>query len=580
MPLIRWASADVVPKHTPSAPVAASSSSGALVERRGLSPSQTQFVEDVLRRGGALLEEARQPPPADLGLKSDEHARLDASAAAARRRRRPAAGDRVDVDAHAFGTFFSGDRLARMMQPHGRDVEFRRAQLRADWSALHQAADALKDEPLSGHFHPAARQVERLAQTFLQHAASHRARDGQDADRLDVATSQVKSMLVLVRQSMQQHLDAALRDQVAAQPSLRAEARQQHALMLSQRFGAVAAPGGSSDVELIRNADRRIAYAFKPVAGESNQTLIPPGGGAMREALCAAAGREVLRQTGLDLGFPEVTLAVMSGHVGALVDGLPGECLDPEALMARVDRESISPQTHLELKVRGDEVATCLAPVELQKVLLANLLTGNLDVKWGNVMVDPAGRCRPFDGGTAFPTAAQMAMSVALGVQPSAMGYLPFSVSPAAASVEMNRGLVEAVLRIDPQAYAAALQDARSDLLKSMDGLARRDRSGTSIDTPRLLTEADVQRGVASLRLVQDVLRSAPRMTMNAFARQFSQRAATLTSATELEALQRLQKADPRLARKDRAAFVARFEQACAATQPVRLSERPTEIRG
>ncbi len=531
--------------------------------RHGLTESEAEFIHTLLERDPPrhpLSTGPATPPIPRLNLTDRELALLDATGSAAAGSRRTRSAPRIEVPHHAFAERMTTPRLTHVATRAADAPQFVGTPLHGQFEAVIRAGKRLREEDFTPEFHRAARSVEQQALEFLRQAAV-RPSHLRNVPEIDLAVGQVKAMVVYVRESLQQQLDSLLAQQIRAAPAARAHARQQHALMLSQYFPTAQAAGGSSNVELFRRSDKSIAYAFKGAFGESELVLVRPGGGTLREALCDAAGQEIQRQTGLDLGFPGASLAFMNGRAGALLDGLPGECLDPEALMTRT---SMSPQECADTQRRGDATAARIAPVELQKVLLANLATGNLDVKWGNLMVDGAGRCRPLDGGASFPTAAALAQATAQGVSPGLLGLLPFSNQPGASDSPMDPELTAAMLRIDPDRYAQALQTARADLSSEMKKLVVGERSRQSFDVDRLLTESDVARGVASLRLLQQILRESPTLTMGEFAEAFAQRLETLTTPIERQAYEQLRQAEPRLARSDRTEFLRRHEQACA----------------
>lgn len=563
MPLIRWSPAPAHPRPESPIELQAKASAGLPIRRQGLTEGETEFIHILLARdrsSSKTPDDRPSSPPPRLNLTRHERALLDATGSAAAGNRRPRNEPRVDLPHHAFAERMATPRLTHVAARAVDAPRFVGTPLHGQFEAVIQAGKRLREEDFSPDFHRAARSVEHLAQDFLRQAAV-RPSHLRNIPEIDLAVGQVKSMLVYVRESLQQQLDLLLAQQIRTDPAIRAEARQQHAVMMSQYFNATQAAGGSSSVELFRRADKSIAYAFKTASGESDSVLVAPGGGALREAMCAVAGREIQRQTGLDLGFPDASLAFIAGRAGALVDGLPGECLDPDAL---ITRSALSPQECVDTQIRGDAIAGRIAPAQLQKVLLANLATGNLDVKWGNVIVDDAGHCRPLDGGASFPTAAAIARAATSGVSPGLLGLLPFSTDPGASASPMDPELTAAMLRVDPDRYAAALQSARTELTAKMKDLVSGERSRQSFDVDRLLTEADIARGVASLRLMQQILRESPQLTMGEFADAFGSRLETLSTPIERQTYEQLHQAEPRLARRDRAEFLRRHEQACA----------------
>ncbi|MBV8503093.1 MAG: hypothetical protein JO006_15430 [Paucibacter sp.] len=282
----------------------------------------------------------------------------------------------------------------------------------------------------------------------------------KDKDKPDKVTER---KLELARQMRDQAL-ALLHD-------LRDEERERdekqlggYAQSLIKDHGFSSPSGGTSEVHLVKDGHGGIAYAFKTVQGESTQSGLQPGGGAVREALSSTLAQEIMAQTGLDFGFPKVQIVSMDvptrkrpqggAELGALVEGLKGDVvLGPEGQAQKnMDlneemSEYASKRTKLkktinerkqagkdasaeeaEVRAINDEMAKLedklaelpekferlntmareLPAKDLQKIALCFMMSANCDLKWENMMIDrdPKGRvtARPFDGGAAFMT--------------------------------------------------------------------------------------------------------------------------------------------------------------------------------
>jgi hypothetical protein len=161
------------------------------------------------------------------------------------------------------------------------------------------------------------------------------------------------------------------------------------------RTGKISRPsGGTSEVIVLKNGQDKTQFAFKSAKGESSMMGLPPGGGAMREAVTSKLMDAVLAQTGFDFGFPKATIATIEGKTGALIEGINGREL-PAA-------DKIKPDEVEEIAAFQNGVPG----KELQKTVMAGLMTGNfLDLKWDNVFWEGEGanaKARPFDAGAAF----------------------------------------------------------------------------------------------------------------------------------------------------------------------------------
>jgi hypothetical protein len=222
------------------------------------------------------------------------------------------------------------------------------------------------------------------------------------------------------------------------------------------RNGQVSRPkGGSSDVVVMKTAAGKTQFAFKAAKGESGQMKLPPGGGAIREAVSSKVAEAVLQQTGLDFGFPKVTIATVDGKVGALVEGIDGTEL-PAA-------DKVKPQD----KAATAAFQNAIPGKQLQKTVFAGLATGNfLDLKWDNVFFEGQGNnavARPFDAGAAFLPTKEI--KYALYGRSGQPGFDAPLLSDAAgntvqgATEPMDDELVQAMLKIDVPALEKVIDD-------------------------------------------------------------------------------------------------------------------------
>jgi hypothetical protein len=186
------------------------------------------------------------------------------------------------------------------------------------------------------------------------------------------------------------------------------EFRQLDAEMLAKTAGMTKPKGGTSEARLIKAPDGSVAYAFKPMKGEASQMGTPEGAGAVREVLMSKICEAIKEKcNGFDLGWPQTSMAKMdigNGKYenGALVEGLKGEVFATEA-----PKDTTDAAAYVQAKARANtEILPNLPAKEIQKIALCNLVMGNFDTKWDNVMIEegPNGpTARPFDAGVAVP---------------------------------------------------------------------------------------------------------------------------------------------------------------------------------
>ena len=158
------------------------------------------------------------------------------------------------------------------------------------------------------------------------------------------------------------------------------EAHQRRAQELGSAFGKSRSETGTSDVQLVKDCDDKVAYAFKSVKGESTMMGTPQGHGTSREVMMSGLMQQ-LNKHGLGLGWPAASIAELNGEKGALITGVQGKQF-PE-----LNKEDIPAEA-------------------LQKVLLSNLAGGQFDIKWEDArFVQNGDKLEPtcMDGGAAMP---------------------------------------------------------------------------------------------------------------------------------------------------------------------------------
>lgn len=308
----------------------------------------------------------------------------------------------------------------------------------------------------------------------------------------------------------------------------REQAREGHALALDDSFGARPAGGGTSDVKLIQDHQGQVAYAFKSVAGESAQTGVAKGGAALREAMSSTMAQQIAAQTGLNLGFPEVSIATMTdcqGRLGpgALIKGIKGRMADPEEIekaymSPKHERNGDAAWFNAETE-KNRELGRQMPAKALNKVLLSNLAMGNFDIKWGNMICvmgeDGQVDACPFDGGAAFPPDSTVAEKFTSNdgfeiVPGQALLYEPVAPNRnqgdlAAAQQPMDPELVASFLKIDVTALAKSMQLERARLAQEH-----------GFD-PGLLDDKALGRSLNSILAIQRVLKAKPDQTMAEF---------------------------------------------------------------
>lgn len=301
--------------------------------------------------------------------------------------------------------------------------------------------------------------------------------------------------------------------------TVREKAALEHALAMGQNFGAKRPSGGTSDVILLQDVEGKVGYAFKSISGESDQTGMPKGSAAVRESMASTFSETIREQTGLDFGFPRVNLVELNGGKGALVEGLKGEALNTENFMDFETPEAFEQnQKHL------SEMVTKVPPKQIQKALLCNLAMAQYDIKWDNLMLDESSgamQVRPFDAGAAFPPEDVVKTTIIkrkaqpganLLLDPGTNKLLPCANTP------LDKELVDQFLSINVEEMEKAMERERRRLSKEH-GL-----------DPGLFTDEAAQRGIDSIRIIQDLLRKNPKITMEEFVNAYADRLPELVS--------------------------------------------------
>ena len=141
---------------------------------------------------------------------------------------------------------------------------------------------------------------------------------------------------------------------------------------------SAAEEGGSSQVTLIRKPgetpdSKQVAYAFKSVAGESDQMGMPKGAGAIREVLTSKMCDKLKEQSpALDFGWPPASFANMKDafsdkpRPGVLIDGIGGAQIHTKDSMANL----------FESQPMQDEIAR-VRNVSMEKMKQTGLTNGD-----------------------------------------------------------------------------------------------------------------------------------------------------------------------------------------------------------
>jgi hypothetical protein len=281
--------------------------------------------------------------------------------------------------------------------------------------------------------------------------------------------------------------------------------------------------GGTSDVRLLQNQDKSIAFAFKGAEGEAagalNMLDLPPGACATREDLCSTLTQDILVQTGIDFGFPKAQVSKLTGVTGALIDGIKGKSVDPEEF-ASLQREHASQEKIDEMRKFMRETPDKISRESLQKVVLFSTIACQWDCKWGNMMVENGTNARPIDGGGAFPNQSAVdSFGRDYKVEPLAIISLTqYPVSGALSDKHgqtlpqalqpMDANTVKDLLKLDVDKLIKTLKGRRDEITRNHPELAPPPHTAGLVDD----TSLDIVK--ASIQATQDILRQNPQQSL------------------------------------------------------------------
>lgn len=275
-----------------------------------------------------------------------------------------------------------------------------------------------------------------IAEVASRKLASRRQQIQQSADRADPD-------LLLAHGTLLERMVGGGATREERDEFLRLDAR----LLRSVHGDGVPKDGTTEGMKLIHDASGKVAYAFKPAKGESTQMGTAKGAGTVREVLASRFFAEIDRQCNLNFRWPKVAVGSIeaggpSGGVGALIEGLPGLPCDHEDL--------------------DKSVLAKIPDKTLQKMVLGNLASLQLDAKLGNAFVDTSGEVpdlRPSDGGAVAPSDAMLVEEL-LGDNKQIVGRgFVESVGGKAFDKALPDELRREFLKIDVDRLRAALAD-------------------------------------------------------------------------------------------------------------------------
>ncbi|OWQ92211.1 hypothetical protein CDN99_07675 [Roseateles aquatilis] len=309
----------------------------------------------------------------------------------------------------------------------------------------------------------------------------------------------------------------------------RGDAMRAHALALRERFGSAAAAASSSEVSLIRDATGAVIYVVKPCGGESAQSWMPKGAGALREALAGAALAEIHRQGGIAFSSAHAEVVDIDGASALIQTGLPGRMLGPEAHFEAMD-ESADASSFRSMLAADQVSAFRIHPAELQRAVLAKLLIGDTDLKWANLLVQDDGRCHAIDLALGFPEPHAQALAMQRELSLDMLCRAPDGRTPLpAADQALDPALARAILAIDPSRYETTLLRERQALVSNTAaGLAK---VSPAAHPDQRLSEDAVRIGVRGLRLVQELIRETPDQSLRALMARYQARRGELLPA-------------------------------------------------
>lgn len=278
----------------------------------------------------------------------------------------------------------------------------------------------------------------------------------------------------------------------------RDEFRQTDARLLAVTYGSGDPEDGSTQgMKLVADVDGKVAYAFKPLAGESTQMGTPKGSGTVREVLASRLFAEIDKQCNLGFRWPKTGIgALEAGKPGALIEGLPGVPCDHQDLDKSIFKK--------------------LPKASVQKLLLGNLASLQLDAKPGNAFIDTSGEVpdlRPSDGGAIAPNEMMLADQV-MGDNQQVVGR---SFVEGLGHAGFDEPLEELVrgefLKIDTTALGAALGDEMQRC------------AAAGLDPTTLEVAPGCQLMLDGIATLQKLIRSQPKITpkqlMEAFHQDF-----------------------------------------------------------
>jgi hypothetical protein len=282
--------------------------------------------------------------------------------------------------------------------------------------------------------------------------------------------------------------------------------------------------GGTSDVRLLQNPDKTIAFAFKGARGEAKGARdflnLPHGACTTREDLCSTISQSIHSQTGLDLGFPKSKAVKIDGQTGALIEGIRGTTIDPEekAKLSEEDREAYAKYGQM-----MEELPDKITAKSLQNVVLFSAMTCQWDCKWGNLMVEEDNNARPIDGGAGIPTQSTVdeftrfsgkAIALeALTLYPrgTRRQYQPLPQ----AQQPMDEETVQAILKVDVNGLMGDAKKRRDEIARDLPDLAPPPHDGGLVD------DASLDRVAESIRMAQQILRANPQITLANFVSEY-----------------------------------------------------------
>ena len=291
--------------------------------------------------------------------------------------------------------------------------------------------------------------------------------------------------------------------------------------------GCFKSGGGTSDVRLLENQNKSVAFAFKSAEGEAagsrSMLQLPPGACATREDLCSTLTQDILTQTGIDFGFPKTQVAKITGVTGALIDGIAGKAVDPEEFSA-LQGGGASQEKIDEMRKFIRETPDKISAKSLQKSLLFSTLACQWDCKWGNMMVENGTNARPIDGGGAFPNQACVD-DFGRDYKVLPLPIMNLTQYPVSSALDDNRGqslpqalepmdaeTVKGLLKLDVDKLTKTLKGRRDDIARNHPELAPPPHTGGLVDD----TSLNIMK--ASIKATQDILRKNPQQTLVDFA--------------------------------------------------------------